>query len=81
VALGSLTVSVSTTVGPLCSSTCKNGATFTNGVLSLAPANMDNPGIVTKNAQTIAGIKTFSAAPVLSTATVSQALFTDANKM
>ena len=37
-----------------------NGATITSGVLSLAPADATNGGIVTTTAQTIAGAKTFS---------------------
>jgi hypothetical protein len=60
VALGSTTVSVSATVGPVGASASENGATITNGVLNLAPADGDNPGIVTIGAQTIAGVKTFS---------------------
>jgi hypothetical protein len=61
VALGSVTVSVSTTVGPVSANANENGATITNvGVLNLAPANATNPGIVTTGAQTIAGVKTFS---------------------
>ena len=50
----------STTVGTIASAT-PNGASITNGVLSLAPADATNPGIVTTTAQTIAGVKTFSA--------------------
>jgi uncharacterized protein (TIGR02145 family) len=38
-----------------------NGATVTNGVLNLAPANASYGGIVTAGAQTIAGTKTFTA--------------------
>jgi hypothetical protein len=60
VALGSTTVSVSTTVGSVGSSANENGATITNGVLNLAPANATNPGIVTKTDQTFGGVKTFS---------------------
>jgi trimeric autotransporter adhesin len=60
VALGSTTVSVSTTVGSVSDNADEKGATITNGVLNLAPANATNPGIVTKTAQTIAGVKTFS---------------------
>ncbi len=57
-----------------------NGASLTSGVLRLSPADGTNSGIVTTGAQSIAGAKTFLAAPILSTATASQALFTDANK-
>ena len=61
VALGSTTVSVSTTVGSVSDNATANGATITNGgVLSLAPANASYPGIVSTTAQTIAGAKTFS---------------------
>jgi len=42
-----------------------NGATITSGVLSLAPADGTNGGIVTTSAQTFAGAKTFTTAPVL----------------
>ena len=50
----------STTVGAIGTATA-NGATITSGVLSLAPADETNGGIVTTTAQTIAGAKTFSA--------------------
>ena len=60
VALGSTTVSVSTTVGSVGLSANENGATITNGVLNLAPADATNPGIVTKTAQTFGGVKTFN---------------------
>jgi hypothetical protein len=48
------------------------------GLASWANANSSGVDLITD--QTIAGAKTFSAAPVLSTTTASQALFTDANK-
>ena len=51
----------STTVGTVGSTATMNGATITNGVLSLAPADGTNPGIITTTAQTIAGAKTFLA--------------------
>jgi hypothetical protein len=60
VALGSTTVSVSATVGPVGANASENGATITNGVLNLAPADANNPGIVTKTDQTFGGVKTFS---------------------
>jgi hypothetical protein len=60
VALGSTTVSVSTTMGSVSDNSNVNGATITNGVLNLAPANATNPGIITTTTQTIAGVKTFS---------------------
>jgi hypothetical protein len=46
-------------VGSIGSATA-NGASITSGVLSLAPANGTNPGIVTTSAQTFAGAKTYS---------------------
>ena len=69
-----------TTLGPVGGTSTSNGGTFTNGILSLAPADDTNSGIVTPFNQTFGGAKTFAAAPVLATATASQALFTDANK-
>jgi hypothetical protein len=60
VALGSTTATGFTTVGDVGANATANGATITNGVLSLAPADATNPGIVTTTAQTIAGAKTFS---------------------
>ena len=67
-------------VGTISGSSTANGASITSGVLNLAPADGTNGGIVTTGAQTFAGTKTFTAAPVLSTTTTLQALFTDANK-
>eukprot|EP01041_Mallomonas_annulata_P019130 gene19130-38342_t len=60
VALSSTTATGSTTVGTVGDNATENGATITNGVLSLAPANASYPGIVTIGAQTIGGVKTFS---------------------
>ena len=71
--------SAAITIGAIGSSNA-NGASLTSGVLRLSPADGTNGGIVTTGAQTFAGTKTFTAAPVLSTTTASQALFTDANK-
>jgi hypothetical protein len=66
-------------VGTISGSSTANGASITSGVLNLAPADINNGGIVTNGAQTFAGAKTFNATPTLSTATASQALFTDAS--
>jgi uncharacterized protein (TIGR02145 family) len=60
VALGSTTVSVSTTVGSVSDNADEKGATITNGVLNLAPANATKPGIITATDQTFGGVKTFS---------------------
>jgi uncharacterized protein (TIGR02145 family) len=69
-----------TTLGQVGGTSTSNGGTITSGVLSLTPADATNSGIVTPFNQTFGGAKTFAATPVLSTATASQALFTDANK-
>lgn len=41
-----------------------NGASLTAQALNLQPADGTNPGVVTTGVQTLAGIKTFSSAPV-----------------
>lgn len=48
--------------------------------LNIPDASSSTRGVVTTAAQIFSGVKTFSAYPILSTATASQALFTDANK-
>ena len=68
------------TLGAIATTSNANGATIEAGVLNLAPANASFGGVVTTGAQTIGGAKTFVVAPILSTATPSQALFSDANK-
>ena len=52
----------STTMGAIGGSSTANGGTITAGVLSLTPADATNGGLVTTNAQTFAGSKTFSSA-------------------
>jgi hypothetical protein len=49
-------------MGAIGQSSSSNGATITSGVLSLTPADATNGGVVTTEAQTIAGSKTFSSA-------------------
>lgn len=58
-----------TSVGTPSGSSTANGADITAGVLTLHPADGTNPGIVTTGAQTIAGVKTFSSAPIVPTQT------------
>jgi len=61
VLLSSTTISSFTAVGAVSGAATPNGASVTSdGVLNLAPADGDNPGIVTKTAQTFGGVKTFS---------------------
>jgi len=48
-------------VGTISGSSTPNGASITSGVLSLAPADDTNGGVVTTAAQTFAGVKTFNA--------------------
>lgn len=57
-----------------------NGASLSGQALTLQPADGTNPGVVTTGAQTIAGVKTFSSAPNLSSLTASQALVLDGSK-
>lgn len=51
-----------------------NAASYSSGVLNLQPADATHPGVLTNNAQTITGAKTFSASPltVLSASAASQ---------
>jgi hypothetical protein len=49
-------------MGAIGQSSSSKGATITSGVLSLTPADATNGGVVTTEAQTIAGSKTFSSA-------------------
>ena len=48
------------TVGTISNTSNVNGATISAGVLSLAPADASNGGIVTTGAQTFVGLKTFN---------------------
>jgi len=50
---------------PNAASTANGGTLSAAGVLQLSPADGTNPGLVTTGTQTFAGIKTFSAAPVV----------------
>jgi hypothetical protein len=64
----SWTTPSSTTMGSIASSSTTNGASIASGVLSLAPANATNGGIVTAGTQTIGGIKSFSNSVAVGTA-------------
>ncbi len=55
-----LSVNAITSVGAISASSAANGASITNGVLNLAPADGSNGGLVTTGTQTLAGAKTFS---------------------
>lgn len=57
-----------------------DGLSLTAGVLNMQPADGTNPGGISTSAQTIAGVKTFSSAPNLSSLTASQALVLDGSK-
>jgi hypothetical protein len=57
--IASWSTPTSVTVGSLGTATA-NAASITNGILSLTPADGTNPGIVTTDAQTFAGAKTFN---------------------
>ena len=57
---GSSGNSSSVSMGAIGQTSSGNGATITNGVLSLTPADGNNGGIVTNGTQTFAGNKTFS---------------------
>ena len=57
-----------------------NGGGISAGVITLQPADGTNPGLVTTGSQTIAGVKTFSSAPNLSSLTASLPLKLDASK-
>lgn len=48
-----------------------NGASLSGQVLTLQPADATNPGLLSTSAQSIAGVKTFSVAPVSSADAVS----------
>ena len=67
----SWTTPSSTTIGSIASSSTTNGASIASGVLSLAPADATNGGILTAGTQAIGGIKSFSTAVAIGTASPS----------
>lgn len=56
-------------LGAFGSSPNSSGASLSGNTLTLQPADATNPGGVSTSAQTIAGVKTFSSAPILSSLT------------
>lgn len=67
-------------VGTFGSTPNSNGLSITTDVLQMQPADGTHPGGVSVSAQTFAGAKTFSTAPVLSSLTASLPLQLDASK-
>ncbi len=57
-----------------------NGLALVSNVLSAQSADATHPGMVNTMAQTLAGAKTFSTAPILSSLTASTALILDGSK-
>lgn len=68
------------TVGTFGSTPTANGASITGTSIFLQPADATHPGLVTTGAQTWAGVKTISSAPVFSSVTASQVLAVDSGK-
>jgi len=71
---GTITIAASgtsgvTSVGTFSGSSQVNGASIAGTVITFGPADATNPGMVTTGAQTFAGVKTFSSAPVMSSIT------------
>jgi hypothetical protein len=68
------------TLAAVGSSPNANAATLASQVLNLQPASASFPGVVTTGTQTLAGVKTFSSAPNLSSLTASTTLVLDGSK-
>lgn len=64
-----------TTVGAFSGSSQTNGASISGGTITFGPADGTNPGMVSTGTQTLAGVKTFSSAPTISTLTTRRLLF------
>jgi hypothetical protein len=74
-----LSSSLQITLSAIGSNPNANGSTITGTVLNLQPANASFGGVITTGTQTIAGAKTLSTAPKLSSLTASQILALDAS--
>lgn len=70
---------IASSIGSPIAATDANGMTLSSGVLALELADNTHPGIVSIAAQTFAGAKTFSSAPLLSTMTSGSVLFAGAS--
>lgn len=68
------------TVGAFSASAQTNGASISGSTITFGPASATVPGMLSTGAQTIAGVKTLSAAPVLSALTASTVPYLDAGK-
>ena len=58
-----------------------NGLSISGGALNLEPADATHPGAISITTQDIAGVKTFTSAPVLSSLTASKPLKLDASNV
>lgn len=74
---GSSTLSMGTFDGQ---APAAQGATITLNQLFMQSADATHPGLVNIAAQTLAGVKTFSSAPIMSALTASQLVVTDGSK-
>jgi hypothetical protein len=76
------TVPTAVSAGILGTSPTTNGLSISNNVISLSPADTNNPGVVTAGTQTFGGVKTFSGIKMTTAAgtmDASKGLFTDAS--
>lgn len=67
------------TVGTFSSSSIANGASISGSTLTLGVGDGTNPGMVSTTTQTIAGTKTFNAAPILTTSSTAGQVWTATN--
>ncbi len=71
---------VPTSIGNFNNSSTAKGLDITAGVLTLHAGDGSNPGAITTGSQTIAGIKTLSSQPIISSLTASLPVFSDGSK-